>query len=332
MKTEQIVMLAAMFLIVFGAALKAMSLLRPDPVQRRIEGLTQPGAMGGAGGLGGIGEGGADDADAGTQKTWVETVTKVSERVARLSLPKEDWDKSALRLRFANAGIRAPSAPALYFAAKTLSALVLPAIALILLGGAFDADQRIYLLLTVLAVSALGFYLPNLVLTQLIDRRQRKLFEDLPDALDLMTVCVEAGLGLDAAMMRVTQEIGVKSLALKDEFDLVLLELRAGSGRDKALRNLSLRTGVDDIDTLAAMLIQAERFGTSVGDSLRVFTDNLRTKRRLRAEEQAAKIALKLLFPLMFFIFPTLMAVLVGPSAIQLVRQLFPVMSGMSGG
>lgn len=318
MKIEQIVLLGVMFLIVFGAALKAMSLLRPDPVQRRIEELGQPGVDG--------------EAEADTQKNWIETVTKVSERVAKLSLPKDDWDKSALRLRFANAGIRTPSAPALYFAAKTVLALALPALALIFFGNAFEAGQRIYLLLTVLAASALGFYLPNLVMTRLVESRQRKLFEDLPDALDLMTVCVEAGLGLDAAMMRVTQEIGVKSHTLKDEFDMVLLELRAGSGRDKALRNLSLRTGVEDIDTLAAMLIQADRFGTSVGDSLRVYTDNLRTKRRLRAEEQAAKIALKLLFPLMFFIFPTLLAVLVGPSAIQVMRQLFPAINGIAGG
>ncbi|TDY21209.1 tight adherence protein C [Paraburkholderia sp. BL6665CI2N2] len=318
MKIEQIVLLGVMFLIVFGAALKAMALLRPDPVQRRIEEFGQPGV--------------ASEVEASTQKNWIETVTKVSERVAKLSLPKDDWDKSALRLRFANAGIRTPSAPALYFAAKTVLALALPALALILFGNAFEADQRIYLLLTVLAASALGFYLPNLVMTRLVESRQRKLFEDLPDALDLMTVCVEAGLGLDAAMMRVTQEIGVKSHTLKDEFDMVLLELRAGSGRDKALRNLSLRTGVEDIDTLAAMLIQADRFGTSVGDSLRVYTDNLRTKRRLRAEEQAAKIALKLLFPLMFFIFPTLLAVLVGPSAIQVMRQLFPAINGIAGG
>ncbi|MFM0672563.1 type II secretion system F family protein [Paraburkholderia sediminicola] len=318
MKIEQIVLLGVMFLIVFGAALKAMTLLRPDPVQRRIEELGQPGV--------------ASEADAGAQKSWVETVTKMSERVAKLSLPKEDWDKSALRLRFANAGIRTPSAPAVYFATKTVLALALPAVALIFFGNAFEADERIYLLLTVLSASALGFYLPNLVMTRLVESRQRKLFEDLPDALDLMTVCVEAGLGLDAAMMRVTQEIGVKSHALKDEFDMVLLELRAGSGRDKALRNLSLRTGVEDIDTLAAMLIQADRFGTSVGDSLRVYTDNLRTKRRLRAEEQAAKIALKLLFPLMFFIFPTLLTVLIGPSAIQIVRQLFPAINGMTGG
>ncbi len=253
----------------------------------------------------------------------------MSHHVAKLSLPKEDWDKSTLRLRFANAGIRNPSAPALYFAAKTLLALVLPAIALIFCGSLFTPEQRMWLLLAVLAASALGFYLPNLVLARMIEQRQRKLFEDLPDALDLMTVCVEAGLGLDAAMMRVTQEIGVRSHALKDEFELVLLELRAGSGRDKALRNLSLRTGVEDIDTLAAMLIQADRFGTSVGDSLRVYTDNLRTKRRMRAEEKAAKIALKLLFPLMFFIFPALITVLIGPSAIQVMRQLVPAMSGI---
>lgn len=318
MKIEQIVLLGLMFLIVFGAALKAMTLLRPDPVQRRIEEIAQPGA--------------AAEADTGAQMNWVETVTKMSERVAKLSLPKEDWDKSVLRLRFANAGIRTPSAAAIYFAAKTVLALALPAVALIVVGNAFQAGERIYLLLTVLAASALGFYLPNLVMRRLVESRQRKLFEDLPDALDLMTVCVEAGLGLDAAMMRVTQEIGVKSHALKDEFDMVLLELRAGLGRDKALRNLSLRTGVEDIDTLAAMLIQADRFGTSVGDSLRVYTDNLRTKRRLRAEEQAAKIALKLLFPLMFFIFPTLLAVLVGPSAIQIVRQLSPAVQGIAGG
>ncbi|MFM0403585.1 type II secretion system F family protein [Paraburkholderia aspalathi] len=322
MRTEQIVMLGVMFLIVFGAALKAMMLLKSDPVQQRIEKVGQSGATNHAD---------AED-ESGAERSWVETVTKVSERVARLSLPKDDWDKSALRLRFANAGIRTPSAPAIYFAAKTLLALVLPVVALIFLANSFDADKRVWLLLAELGVSAVGFYLPNLVLTRLIETRQRKLFEDLPDALDLMTVCVEAGLGLDAAMMRVTQEIGVKSHTLQDEFEMVLLELRAGSGRDKALRNLSLRTGVDDIDTLAAMLIQADRFGTSVGDSLRVYTDNLRTKRRLRAEEQAAKIALKLLFPLMFFIFPTLLAVLVGPSAIQVVRQLYPAMAGMSGG
>lgn len=324
METEQLAVLAAMFVIVFGAAWKAMSLLRPDPLKRRIDGIaasSAAGAMGAAAGTPGM--------DADDSPAWMETVTKVSHRVAKLSLPKDDWDKSALRRRFANAGMRSETAPAIYFAAKTLLALVLPAFALLGMTLFAGPDAQKFLLMATLSMAALGFYLPNVVLNRLIEQRRRSLFEDLPDALDLMTVCVEAGLGLDAAMQRVAEEIGVKSHALKEELELVLLELRAGAGRDKALRNLALRTGVEDIDTLTSMLIQADRFGTSVGDSLRVFIDTLRTKRRLRAEEQAAKIALKLLFPLMFCIFPTLIMVLIGPAAMQVVRQLLPTMGGM---
>jgi tight adherence protein C len=331
MEIEQIALLAAMFVIVFGAAWKAMSLLRPDPLKRRIDGIASSAASAGAmGGMpGAMGAADAAGAAADDNPAWMETVAKVSHHVAKLSLPKEDWDKSALRRRFANAGMRSDAAPAIYFAAKTLLALVLPAIALIGITLFAGPDGHKYLLMGTLTTAALGFYLPNLVLNRLVERRQRSLFEDLPDALDLMTVCVEAGLGLDAAMQRVAEEIGVKSHALKEELELVLLELRAGAGRDKALRNLALRTGVEDIDTLTSMLVQADRFGTSVGDSLRVFIDALRTKRRLRAEEQAAKIALKLLFPLMFCIFPTLIMVLIGPAAMQVVRQLLPTMGAM---
>ena len=133
---------------------------------------------------------------------------------------------------------------------------------------------------------------------------------------------------LDAALARVATEIGLKSAVLSEELQLVTLELRAGSSKEKALRNLALRTGVDDVDALVAMLIQSERFGTSIADSLRVQSDQLRTKRRQRAEEQAAKIALKLLFPLIFFIFPSLLVVLLGPAFIQIYRVLLPTMSG----
>jgi tight adherence protein C len=315
MKTEQIVILGLMFAIVFATALGMMMLLRSDPLKRRLDGVASGAASSGD--------------DTTEENKWVEKVAQVSEHVAKLSLPKDDWDRSALRVRFMNAGFRNASAPALYFAAKTVLALALPAVALVFTAGRFDAEHRAYLLLSVLCASALGFYLPNLVLSRITSHRQRALFEALPDALDLMTVCVEAGLGIDAAMMRVTEEIGVKSHDLRDELELVLLELRAGSSRERALRNLALRTGVEDIDTLAAMLIQADRFGTSVGDSLRVYTDNLRTKRRLRAEEKAAKIALKLLFPLMFCIFPTLFVVLLGPAVIHICRVLLPRMAGV---
>ncbi|RFU44615.1 type II secretion system F family protein [Paraburkholderia sp. DHOC27] len=322
MKIEQIVMLAVLFFLVFGAVLKAMSMMRPDTLKRRI------GQIGPASAAGGIpGNGGNAAPDDGK---WAETIARVSSRVAKYSAPSEDWNTSPLRVRFMNAGLRSESASAMYFTAKTLLALALPLVAMLALSGSLHDMSRLYLLFALLGASAAGFYLPNGVLARLIERRQRKLFEDLPDAVDLMTVCVEAGLGFDAALARVTEEIGMKSKALRDELELVLLELRAGSGRDKALRNLSLRTGVEDIDTLATMLIQADRFGTSVGDSLRVYTDNLRTKRRLRAEEAAAKIAVKLLFPLIFFIFPALIFVLLGPCFIQASKTLMPAMSQMA--
>ena len=170
----------------------------------------------------------------------------------------------------------------------------------------------------------------NIVLAQMIKRRQRDIFESFPDALDLMTVCVEAGLAMDAALARVAAEIALKSRVLAEELHLVMLELRAGNTKERALRNLALRTGVDDVDALVAMLIQAERFGTSIAASLRVQSDQLRTKRRQRAEEEAAKIALKLLFPLIFFIFPSLLVVLMGPAFLQIYRVLLPSMGSGS--
>jgi tight adherence protein C len=323
MRIDQIALLALLFLIVFAAVFKAMSLLRPDPLKRRL------GQLGGAASTSG-GAAGADPQTADDSRL-VEKIAQVSSRVAKFSLPRENWNDSLLRVRFLNAGLRSSQAPALYFAAKTVLALALPALALVGLAGKLHDAPMVLTLATVLGASAFGFYLPNGVLARLVERRKLALFEDLPDAVDLMTVCVEAGLGFDAALARVTEEIGTRSTALRDEFELVLLELRAGSGRDKALRNLALRTGVEDIDTLTTMLIQADRFGTSIGDSLRVYTDNLRTKRRLRAEEKAAKIALKLLFPLIFFIFPTLIIVLLGPAALQTARILAPALHRISG-
>jgi tight adherence protein C len=145
-----------------------------------------------------------------------------------------------------------------------------------------------------------------------------------------MTVCVEAGLGMDAALARVAAEIALKSTVVSEELTLVTLELRAGSNKETALRNLAMRTGVEDVDILATMLIQAERFGTGIGASLRVLSEQLRTRRRQSAEEQAAKISLKLLFPLIFFIFPSLLVVLMGPAILQIYRQLLPAMANAS--
>ena len=330
MNTMQIVLLGATFVIVFGAVFGAMLITRPNVLQRRLEAIA-PGMAGAVETTTGGGPAGGATADGRPQ--WMETIAKASAHVAKLSLPTDGWDKSALRIRFMNAGWRSPSAAAIYFAAKTVLALGLPLIALLMLsslpGSVAHSLALIAALLMMLAT--LGYYLPNVVLARRIDRRQQEIFESLPDALDLMTVCVEAGLGVDAAMLRVADEIHVKSQVLSDEFSLVLLELRAGSSREKALRNLAMRTGVSDVETLVAMLVQAERFGTSVGSALRVYTDMLRTKRRHLAEERAAKVALKLLFPLMFFIFPALLIVLLGPAVIQIYRVMLPTVSGIGG-
>jgi tight adherence protein C len=190
-------------------------------------------------------------------------------------------------------------------------------------GAAFDR-----MAMAILVLAAIGYYLPNHVLNRRIAARQREVFERLPDAIDLMTVMVEAGLGLDAAIGRVSDEVGATSPVLGEEFKLVGLELRAGASRSQALRNLALRTGVAEVDMFVAMLVQTDRFGTSMAESLRTHSDALRTKRRMLAEEAAAKIGLKLLFPQVFCIFPAIMVVLMGPAVIAIYRNFFPMAGG----
>ena len=255
---------------------------------------------------------------------WRERLASVIQPLAKLSLPAEGWEGSAIRIAFINAGWRQPSAPTIFFGIKTLLALSFPLIVLSLSSEGLLASGASRILFVLISASAVGYYLPNLFLRYKIADRQREIFESFPDALDLLIICVESGLGLDQAIAKVAAEIDIKSKVLAQELQLVLMELRSGFSRETALRHLALRTGLEEIDLLVAMMIQADRFGTSMGDSLRVHADNLRTKRRQRAEEAAAKIAVKLLMPLIFMIFPTLMLVLVGPAMIQIYRVLLP--------
>jgi tight adherence protein C len=255
---------------------------------------------------------------------WRERLASVIQPLAKLSLPAEGWEGSAIRIAFINAGWRQPSAPTIFFGIKTLLALSFPLIVVTLSGERLLASGVSRILFVLVSASAVGYYLPNLFLRYKIADRQREIFESFPDALDLLIICVESGLGLDQAIAKVATEIDIKSKVLAQELQLVLMELRSGFSRETALRHLALRTGLEEIDLLVAMMIQADRFGTSMGDSLRVHADNLRTKRRQRAEEAAAKIAVKLLMPLIFMIFPTLMLVLVGPAMIQIYRVLLP--------
>jgi tight adherence protein C len=168
----------------------------------------------------------------------------------------------------------------------------------------------------------LGFYLPNLILDKQIKARQNKINEGLPDALDLLVVCVEAGLGLNAAMKRVAEDCQVSNPVLSQEFIMVNLEILAGLDREQALRNLAERTGVEDLSNLCAILIQADKFGTSIATAIRVQSETLRTKRRQRLEEKAAQTPVKLVFPLLLFIFPALMVVILGPAVIQVMESI----------
>ena len=308
----QIAFLALVFLSVFGAVVVGMMFFAPNTERQRVRRLVpkSPGAA-------------TPASDA-----WLDRVARLAGRFSKLSIPDEGWEQSGLRVRFMNAGLRSASAPLLYFGVKTTLAIGLPLLAFIYLTVASSKMNLSSTLLALLLVAAFGYYLPNVVVSRLVFLRQRDIFETFPDALDLMTVCVEAGLGVEAAINRVADDIEHKSKILSEELRLVGLELRAGSDRERALRNLGIRTGVDEVGTWVTMVIQADRFGTSIASALRVHSEMLRTKRRQRAEEAAAKIALKLLFPLIFFIFPSLMLVLLGPAFIQIFRVLLPTLGG----
>jgi tight adherence protein C len=320
LNTTQILLLIGVFAVVFATAFGAMHVLAPRDLQRRIE---QAGGANVAFG--------ADKSSELPDISWFEKLAEISQPISKLSVPKDGWENSALRLHLMNAGWRSPGAAPIYFAAKTALAIALPLLAMLWLVGSSIAVTTYERLVVLTILGAIGFYLPNVVLTKRIAWRKRVLVEDFPDTLDLMTVCVEAGLGLDASLMKVGDEIRMRSPVVASELELMLLEMRSGFSKEKALRNFSLRTGVEDIDSFSAMLIQAERFGTSVGASLRVLSDTLRTRRRMRAEEKAAKIALKLLFPLIFCIFPALLVVLMGPAMIHIYRDLLPTMMGTGG-
>ncbi|MES2248812.1 MAG: type II secretion system F family protein [Pseudomonadota bacterium] len=261
------------------------------------------------------------------KSAWTETAIKLVGPFAQLSSPTGDADLSPLRVRFLNAGIRHPDAYLVYFGLKTLLPLGFAAIAFFAMRAA-GADGGMTMLLWLALAALAGCYLPNLVLRLRIRARRREIFENFPDAADLMLVCVEAGLGLDAGLAKVTEEIKIKSQALAQELHWTNLEMRAGGTREKSLRNLALRTGVEEISTFATMLTQADRFGTSIGESLRVFSDDLRHKRQVRAEELAAKVPTKMLLPLVLCIFPCISLVILTPAAIRVIRMIMPMLSG----
>ncbi len=250
-------------------------------------------------------------------KQWLEPLIGAT-------MNAEQWLTSPLRIRFSNAGLNRSDAVTYFFTAKLLLTFVLP-MAVFLIAVSFIEDIPWGLILTAMALASIvGYMLPNGILDRMVSLRQHELFLAFPDALDLLRVCVEAGLGLDAAIQRVGKEIQLESHALAQEFLLLGLELRAGASRTNALKNLALRIGLEEIDGLVSMLIQSDRFGTSMAESLRVHSETLRNNRRLKAEELAAKLPVKILLPLIFCVFPSLLTVLMGPAVINIMQILIP--------
>ncbi len=244
--------------------------------------------------------------------------TLLSTLGTKVSRTKDSMSRS--RQWLAHGGYRSQQAGTIFMGLRVTFAALGVASILLLASVAQLTFQQILMLA---AVGGLfGWMLPYFYVSRKIRKRQDSIRQALPDSLDLMVVCVEAGLALNQAMMRVAEEIDRVSPAMSEELTVVNLEIRAGTARDEALRHLSERTGVEDVKAFVSMLIQTDRFGTSIADSLRVHADTLRTKRRQRAEEAAAKLTVKLLFPLILFVFPAFFVVLLGPS-IFLFRDFF---------
>lgn len=238
--------------------------------------------------------------------------------------PREGATRRALRLKLIRAGYRSELAQYNYLTTKVALALLLPGI-YAFTRFFYKLTPQILLICIVLAV--IGFFLPNLVLWMITSSRQERLVKGLPDALDLMVVCVEAGYGLDMTFKRVGDEIRPLCKDLSDEFYLTTMEIRAGRSREESFKEMATRTGVAEVHSLMTMLVQTSRFGTSLAKALRVHADAMRVKRRQQAEEKAAKASVKLVFPLVLFIFPALMIVLAGPAAIRIATVLFPAMT-----
>jgi len=234
----------------------------------------------------------------------------------------------ATRRQLINAGYRSAKAPIFFLGAKLLLVIVMVGLLALIPAKMVGFPSALILTFYYVMAAACGYYAPALWLRRAIGSRKDALQRAIPNALDLMVVCVEAGLGLDQAIGRVGDEVKLAHPELSDELNLLALELRTGMSRQEALRNLAHRTDLEEVRNLVALLIQTDRFGTSIGQALRVHADAMRTTRRLKAEELAAKLPVKMLLPLIFFIFPCMFIVLLGPAAIQMIRVLFPALGG----
>lgn len=257
-----------------------------------------------------------EEASSGVGKMFQKAAPALSKALE----PKTELEQNALKVRLANAGFNSPNAPTIFLALKTcmlFGGLVIGAGLGLTQWGMTQNG-----LMSIGFAGGIGFYLPEIVLFFLRRSRQEKIFLSMPDALDLLVVCVESGLGLDAGMRRVGEELNDSAPEVCTEFQMCNMQQQMGRPRREVLHDLGVRTGVDDMRALAAILIQADRFGSSIAQALRVQSDSMRVKRSQMAEEKAAQTAVKMIFPLVLFIFPGIFVVLVGPAAIMMIDGL----------
>lgn len=263
-----------------------------------------------------------------SEQSLKKSFIKVLERLGEAQKPKDQKSQSPLKAGLVTAGYRNPKAPVIFMGARLFVAITLGLGFLLFGSDMVQGMDRLALPGFLIISMIVGYYLPQVWLNMAISGRKQRIVDGFPDALDLMVVCVEAGLGLDQAIARVGMEVKSGHPDLGEEFMLLNLELRAGLSREQGLRNLVNRTDLEDIRSLVALLIQTDRFGTSIGQALRVHSDSMRMKRRLKAEEKAAQLPVKLMIPLILFIFPSLMVVIIGPGVISLMRNLLPNLAG----
>ena len=249
-------------------------------------------------------------------------MSRLIRNIGRKTKADKSVEQSEIKLKFLRAGIRNQDTPSMFWGAKVLLSSSIMAAFIAYFIFFRPSMQPLHALLSATVLGLVGLFLPDYWLWKKAVSRRNKIVKGFPDALDMLVVCVEAGMGLDAAINRVGIELELAQPELSEEFKLLNLELRAGKSRAAALKSMGERINVDDVNSLVTLLLQTDRFGTSVGQALRVYSDTFRTQRYQRAEEAAAKISTKLLFPLIMCIFPAMFTVLLGPAAIQIYRVL----------
>jgi tight adherence protein C len=280
---------------------------RNSRAQERLERISRPASL-------------AELEDPKRKKERFAGVMETAKALSKPLMPQTELEQSELKIKLANAGFRSDSAVSVYLGLRVASLLIfgLASLAIFLPRYGFTLTA----LKPIVICVGFGFYLPSIVLWYFRKQRQEAIFLSLPDALDLLVVCVESGLGLDAAMRKVCDEMKDHAKIISEELSLANFQLQMGRPRREVLHDLGVRTGVDDVRSLAAILIQADRFGSSIAQALRVQSDSMRTRRKQLAEEKAAKTAVQLIFPLVLFIFPGIFVVLVGPAAISIMNVM----------